>query len=418
MHAGLRHLLMSGVPPIADLRFDLNVLQLGGASYNTPSAIPGFTFARASEGRSLDGTLNFASGVPRIVPGLGILVEEARQNSIRNGSMAGAAAGAPGTAPTNWSIGTNANGLSREIVGIGTDAATGQPYIDQRFFGTTTGAQGNTIKFEAANQIAATNGQVHTVSAFLAVVGGSTANVGQIRFEADQNNSGGSYLGVAVGTDLKASLTSTPTRFAAPLTVNQALAAYIAPYIIITNPSGVAIDITLRIVMPQCELGSFATSPIVTTGAASTRAADVVRFSNGSTLLAVPHTLVASVGGVPSFTASPLIMSSTGDVVDLYMASGGQAAVFAAGATPTDLTTATTVAVNTAFKAGYSTSGSARRVCLNGGAVVSDAQPTAAGANMWLGCLAGSSRFLNGYLGRVQILGSADQSAQLQGRTA
>jgi hypothetical protein len=73
-----------GARALADLRFAAGGFGLGGSTYGALTDVPGFTFARASAGRSLDGTLSFASGVPRIVPGLGILIEEARTNRFLN----------------------------------------------------------------------------------------------------------------------------------------------------------------------------------------------------------------------------------------------------------------------------------------------------------------------------------------------
>jgi len=77
-------LLFGGQRAITDLRFADLSFAAGAATYGALTDVPGFTFARASAGRSLDGSLSFASGVPRIVPGLGILIEEARTNRFLN----------------------------------------------------------------------------------------------------------------------------------------------------------------------------------------------------------------------------------------------------------------------------------------------------------------------------------------------
>ena len=50
----------------------------------------------------------------------GILVEISITNRVRNNTMAGVAAGTPGTLPTNWITFTGVTGLTREIVGTGT----------------------------------------------------------------------------------------------------------------------------------------------------------------------------------------------------------------------------------------------------------------------------------------------------------
>jgi hypothetical protein len=74
------------------------------------------------------GWWSFASNLPRIT-NQGLLVEEARTNSIRNNSMQGAVAGTPGTLPTNWSE-SRAAGLTQTVVGTGTQ--NGIDYIDIR----------------------------------------------------------------------------------------------------------------------------------------------------------------------------------------------------------------------------------------------------------------------------------------------
>jgi len=83
------------------------------------------TFTRASTATYFDsaGVLQSAAiDAPRFdynpstLVAQGLLIEEARTNSIRNNTMVGAAAGTPGTNPTNWIVGTPVDGLTKEIV--------------------------------------------------------------------------------------------------------------------------------------------------------------------------------------------------------------------------------------------------------------------------------------------------------------
>jgi hypothetical protein len=76
-----------------------------------------------------------------------------------------------------------------------------------------------------------------------------------------------------------------PTSFirrAGTLTIASATSAFIQPQVAISFASGVAIDITLRIGLPQLEQGAFATSVIPTTTAAATRSADVASITGSN----------------------------------------------------------------------------------------------------------------------------------------
>lgn len=202
----------------------------------------------------------------------GLLIEEARTNGIRNNTMVGAVAGTPGTVPTNWAS-TNI-GLTREIVGTGTE--NGVNYIDIKFSGTTTGQFGN-IVFEPNNGVAASASQSWTGSAYIKVLAGATTNLSSVGMVLYYFNSTPAFLSA---TTAAASVTSTLTRFTVTATT-PASTAFVQPafYFTTTAPSGQAIDITLRIGLPQLEQGAFATSVIPTTTTALTRSADVASMT-------------------------------------------------------------------------------------------------------------------------------------------
>jgi hypothetical protein len=241
------------------------------------------TFTRASTGTFFNsaGVLtSAATNAPRFdynpstLAAQGLLIEESRTNSIRNNTMVGAVAGTPGTLPTNWSVGGTTTGLTREIVGTGTE--NGITYIDIRFSGTAGAALNPNIIFEASNAIVALNGQTWTSSFYLSLVGGSLTNVTNIIPVVSMFNSTPALVGTLAGTVItptNAALRTQRNSFAT--TLNQAATAFVYSQIQFSVANGAAIDITLRIGLPQLELGAFATSVIPTTTTALTRAADV-----------------------------------------------------------------------------------------------------------------------------------------------
>lgn len=261
------------------------------SSYYQP-AVPGcvsaatcITTTRASTGYAdnLEGVwTSFAVDTPRITD-KGLLIEEARTNSIRNNSMQDAVAGTPGTPPTNWTI--TATGLTIQLVGVGTQL--GVDYVEYRFSGTT-GATFGLISFETTTQIVAANAETWVESLFTSFT--NTTNIASVQLLIGEKTAAGGFiqndaLTIAPSTSL--------ARFPFIKTLSGgATVARIQPGLLMNWSIGVAVDFTIRVGWPQIELGAFATSPIRTTTVAVTRAADVVTvatlpsFTGSYTLLA------------------------------------------------------------------------------------------------------------------------------------
>jgi hypothetical protein len=273
------------------------------------------TFTRASTATYFDsaGVLQSAAiDAPRLdynpstLAAQGLLIEESRTNSIRNNTMQGAVAGTPGTAPTNWFTFTALTGLTRQIVGTGTE--NGITYIDIRLSGTPSAAGSFSIGPDLPNVTAAASGQTWTSSYYLKLAAGSLTGVSSTTVSVEEYNSGGSFLtGTFTATAALTGAALSTQRYSATRTLNQATTAFVATTTIV-NLSGAAIDITLRIGLPQLEQGAFATSVIPTTTTALTRSADVAAVNTLSPWFnATEGTLFAeyAVSGFPSTSAFP-----------------------------------------------------------------------------------------------------------------
>jgi hypothetical protein len=251
----------------------------------------GWTYSRASNATYFGstGVLTVASAdVARIdydptsLVLRGFLCEPSRTNSIRNNTAAGAVAGTPGTLPTNWGIFTSRTGITREIVGFGTE--NGIPYLDFKLSGTpTNGAGAYFLGSESATQIVASATEVWTHSVFMKLAGGSLSGLTNMRIAISERD----ILGETLFAE--SLLTFIPTvaalntqRISLTRTLTNAGTTSISPFMLF-NLDGGPIDFTLRIGAPQVELGPFETSPILTSGTALTRSADRLTYNLSTT---------------------------------------------------------------------------------------------------------------------------------------
>lgn len=207
---------------------------------------------------------------PSTLAAQGLLIEEQRTNSIRNNTMQGAVAGTPGTLPTNWATFTALTGLTQSVVGTGTE--NGITYIDVRLNGTPSGAGQWQISPETTTQIVASSGQTWTSSIYYKLAAGSLTGISTTILAVAEYTAAGVYLDGSFPTLTAPS--GTLQRGVATRTLNNASTARVLETLFL-NLTGAAIDITLRIGLPQLEQGAFATSVIPTTTTALTRSTDV-----------------------------------------------------------------------------------------------------------------------------------------------
>ena len=216
---------------------------------------PAITFTRGTNATYFD-----ATGTLRFAP----------NNHIRNSQAGGSTngvIGSGGVMPTNWSISANANGVTSEIVGTGTE--TGLAYIDIKVSGTPTAGASVGIFAEGVSVTAASNGQSWTASSYVKLAAGSTTNAVVAQEITGRNSAGNSVSGQAISTTITAtSAALTTQRGAATVTMSSADVVSVAHAVRITYTNGNPIDLTLRIAAPQLELGSTATDYNPTTGTA------------------------------------------------------------------------------------------------------------------------------------------------------
>ncbi len=356
----------------------------------TPQRGSAATFTRSTTATYVDdsGVIQTAAiDTPRFQGGK-FLSEPARTNSVRNNTMSGAVAGTPGTVPTNWSYSSVA-GLTFSVVGSGVE--NGINYLDVRWVGTTSSIGGIGVLSEPSTSVSAVIGQTWISSAFARLMAGSLANCA-FGVGINEVNAGNTYL---TGSSQSITPDSRPlaqSRSSLTRVLTNASTAAVHQYVYSPVSSGVAIDVTLRVGMPQLEQGKVMSSVIATTTAAVTRAADSLTYpvtasptQGGFSCTLIPAEAPPKDGTYPDVS---LYKTPGGDHFGLQVRPVSSALVLFCytAATLRALITLSTVTAGTTYKVAFSYNQVAGTIScsVNGGAVVTTSSlilPTVAMTN-------------------------------------
>jgi hypothetical protein len=216
-----------------------------------------------------------------------------RYSYPRGASIAGAVAGIPGTAPSNWLIYYSGNGLSREIVGFGVDDG-GNNYVDARWFGTiSAGPVTRDVWFETntAFEAPCVVGDDITFGLSLALVGGDFTGISSVTMRTSGFTSTTTYE-VSESADLRSSLDGELRRFGQSYTCAHASVTKSRGQLRLSFANGAAVDVTLRIATPVVERMGVLLAPIHVAAVRSLYVA-ALKLSPGSAALSGAGTLAA-----------------------------------------------------------------------------------------------------------------------------
>jgi hypothetical protein len=291
---GTRAAAIAGVSPTLDYRFAREKREIETVSLTDKLTYTGGngTFVGS------DGFIQLATtNVPRFDhdplsrQSLGLLSEVERTNGIRNNTMVGAVAGTPGTNPTNWNIQQSVTGLTFQVVSVGTES--GIKYIDIRASGTPSASGTILIQLEQSTTNAAAQGETWVISSYCRLMAGTLPSTLNLR--ARIAGSGGSVT-LSQTAIVPTSSPLISQRFTHVASLDNASTEFINARIDASVISGVAVDFTLRIGLPQLEKGATASTPIPTTTTAVTRTADSAVI-DGTGVLTGTYTLVEKPAG-------------------------------------------------------------------------------------------------------------------------
>lgn len=203
----------------------------------------------------------------------GALIEPSSSVCINN-MMSG---GGAGTRPTGWLNSLTQGGITKEILGVGTE--DGFPYIDIKYSGTASITNPSLDFLTPITAMSGLVGEVFTASCYAKIVGGSLINVSAVSFRISEYDAASASL---TSGDLSITPTSTRARHTGTRTNVNAACAYVRLGFRLLATNGATIDITLRLYAPQLEKLPHPTSVILSSSStvAATRSSDNVTLNS------------------------------------------------------------------------------------------------------------------------------------------
>lgn len=358
----------------------------------------------------------------------GLLVEEQRTNSLRNGACAGATTGVVGSGgayPTNMSAFGGLSGGSVTIAGFGTTAG-GLPYFDIQMQVSSASDTSFQMRFEGGTQVVASSGQTWTGSAYVALVGGGLSGVNSTNLRL-RANAGGSDSSSTETVTTAFTPTATLDRATCTATLASGSTTRLGYHLVVNYSTGASFNFTLRVAAPQLELGGFATSFISTSGTAATRAADMLTAALGSWFNAGEGTVVANFrrATTPVSGTAPALATlddgSADNRIKLYHSPSntGCGLMRAGGSAVFDQAASGSVSLSNLNRLAVAYKNADHAVCLNGGSVsnLGDASLASGLTTLRLGADSGGG-VMSGWLRKVAYYDSRLPDAMLQTLTA
>jgi len=387
---------------------DLNNLVTGQSPVTFTNSSPAWGFNSSGVLVQPSANVPFIEYDPATGSALGWRIWDAVTNSIRNSTMVGAVAGTPGTLPTNWSQFFPISGVTRTIVGTGTE--NGIDYLDLRLAGTPSAAGSYFLQFDTNTSAVASNGQTWTSSVFLKLASGSLTGINTVLVSTSNRNSLGNVI--AAGST-SVTVTSNLRRFSSTYTNADANTAYEIGLIEL-QLSGAAIDITLRVGLPQLERAGAAGPVVKTSGLTASSTADVASILSWA---AANNIRSAYIRGRTTASGTRGLLSgndnsSSNRIEAITSGTDPRLQVTTSGSSVADIDGGTVVA-NTPFRMAMRFAPNDFAVSINGGAVVTDTSGALPTIDRWFLGRTQAGEYGNCYLEELALFYSGLNDSRL-----